>query len=152
MVDQSYRERIEAMIVHAFPSATVVCPYKAMVNRFGSRREILLQELQRLAILPVLSADAYPNGLQEVVAFFVEMTSRAAAADVLVAYLAADEPSMGTAMEMWSAYTSGRIVVTITAARDSLAVLATSRFIVADTDSFAHLLNEPGALTGKLQK
>lgn len=147
IVDQGYRERIEGMIVHAFPSATVICPYKAMVTAFGAKREMLLQDLQRIGTLPIASADAYPIGLQEVVAFFREMTRRAAAADVLVAYLAADEPSMGTAMEMWSAHAAGRIVITITAARDSLAVLATSRFIVPDLDAFAHLLTPSGALT-----
>ena len=150
IVDQSYRECIEGTIVHAFPTATVICPYKSMVAAFGGKREVLLQDLQRLETLPVVSADAYPCGLQEVVAFFGEMTRRAAAADVLVAYLAADEPSMGTAMEMWSAHAAGRIVITITAARDSLAVLATSRFIVPDLDAFAHLLSPSGAFTREL--
>lgn len=145
IVDQGYRERVEATIRRAFPDATVICPYKAMLAAFGAKREALLQELEHLATLPVATADAYERGLQEVVAFFATMTHRAAAADVLVAYLAADEPSMGTAMEMWSAHAAGRLVVTITAVRDSLAVLATSRIIVPDLDAFAHLLDPPDA-------
>jgi hypothetical protein len=145
IVDQGYRERMEAAIRRAFPDATVICPYKAMLTAFGAKREALLQELEHLATLPVATADAYERGLREVVAFFADMTRRAAAADVLVAYLAADEPSMGTAMEMWSAHAAGRTVITITAMRDSLAVLATSHVIVPDLDAFAHLLNPPDA-------
>lgn len=145
IVDQGYRERMEVTIRRAFRDATVICPYKAMSAAFGPKREALLQELARLAVQPVVTSEAYESGLQEVVAFFADMTRRAAAADVLVAYLAADEPSMGTAMEMWSAHAAGRAVVTITAARDSLAVLATSRFIVPNLDAFAHLLDPPDA-------
>jgi hypothetical protein len=152
IVDQGYRERIEAAIRHAFPDATVICPYKAMLASFGAKRDALLQELEHLATLPVATADAYERGLREVVAFFATMTHRAAATDVLVAYLAADEPSMGTAMEMWSAHAAGRLVITITTARDSLAVLATSRVIVPDLDAFAHLLDPPDALLRMMQQ
>jgi hypothetical protein len=152
IVDQGYRERMEATIRCAFPDANVICPYKAMLAAFGAKREALLRELEHLATLPVATAETYGRGLQEVVAFFADMTRRAAAADVLVAYLAADEPSMGTAMEMWSAHAAGRTVVTITAARDSLAVLATSRVIVPDLDAFAHLFDPPDAFRRTLHQ
>ena len=151
IVDQRYREMIGATVRNAFPSANVICPYESMVASFGGRRDALLTELEEVSSAPVALAAEYPRGIADVVTFFDDMTRRASAADVVVAYLAADEPSMGTAMEMWSAHAAGRIVIAITNLRDSLAVLATSDFIVPDLEAFARLLSPGETLVTRLR-
>ena len=151
IVDQRYRETIAATIRDAFPSASIICPYEAMVGLFAERRDALLVDLHEVSRVPVALAAEYPRGIADVVTFFDDMTRRASAADVVVAYLASDEPSMGTAVEMWSAHAAGRTVVAITNLRDSLAVLATSDFIVPGLEAFARLLAPDEALVTHLR-
>ena len=151
IVDQTYRDRIAVIIRDAFPSATIICPYESMRALFTERRESLLRELGVVAASPVALAAEYPRGIRDVVTFFRDMTHRASAADVVVAYLHDDEPSMGTAMEMWSASAAGRLVIAITTARENLAVLAASRFIVPDLEAFARLLGADHVLARELR-
>lgn len=151
IVDQRYRETIAATIRNVFPTANVICPYESMVASFGGRRNALFKDLEEVLRAPVVLAVEYPRGIADVVTFFDDMTRRASAADVVVAYLAADEPSMGTAMEMWSAHAAGRTVIAITNLRDSLAILATSDFIIPDLEAFARLLSPGGVLITHLR-
>jgi hypothetical protein len=64
---------------------------------------------------------------------FLEMTAAAAEADVLIAYL--PTASMGTAMEMWSAFRAGRHIIAVTPMRHHWAIRFTANEIYPDLDS-----------------
>ncbi len=83
---QDYRERLKRAIARTVPDAEVYCPVE--------------HHPQSLS---------FPDDHARQV--FFDLMSRAATADVLVAYL--PEASMGTAIEMWNAYHAGKVVLTI---------------------------------------
>ncbi|MBC3991567.1 hypothetical protein H8N00_22340 [Streptomyces sp. AC563] len=60
-----------------------------------------------------------------------------------MAWLPGHEPSTGTAAEVLSAHRAGRTVVTVTALRQNLAVLACATVIVPDLDAFDAWLAHP---------
>ena len=64
---------------------------------------------------------------------FRHYTAAAAQADVLIAYLPC--VSMGTAMEMWSAYCAGRYIIAVTPFVHHWAILATANEILPDLDT-----------------
>jgi hypothetical protein len=64
---------------------------------------------------------------------FLHYTAAAAEADILIAYLPC--VSMGTAMEMWSAYCAGRYIVAVTPFIHHWAILATANEILPDLET-----------------
>lgn len=84
---QDYRERIKEIICQSIPDADVYCPIE---NHPNSLR--------------------YDDGYAREV--FLGHIDQGAEADVLVAFL--PEASMGTAVEMWEAWKSGRVVISVT--------------------------------------
>jgi hypothetical protein len=69
--------------------------------------------------------------------------------DVLVAF--APEASMGTAIEMWQAYSAGRTVVTISPLKHNWAVRFLSHELYADVDDFESALTS-GQLAKRLEE
>jgi hypothetical protein len=64
---------------------------------------------------------------------FLTMTTAAAEADVLIAYL--PRPSMGTAMEMWSAFQAGKYIIAVTPLLHHWAIRFTANEIFPDLES-----------------
>ena len=108
--DQDYRERIAAIVHRTHPGVEIVDPAKLHPNSV-----------------------AYPR--TQAVETFLDSLDRAAAADVLIAYL--PEASMGTALEIWHAYTAGRPVFVISPMANNWMLWATATRILADLDAFA---------------
>ena len=86
MHDQDYRPRLKELIEAHLPDAQVYCPLQTHPGSFGY---------------------SYARGRD----VFMHHNRMAAECDVLVAYL--PEASMGTAVEMWEAHRTGRVVLTI---------------------------------------
>ena len=85
---------------------------------------------------------------------FESMTSQAAEADVLIAYL--PEASMGTAIEMWTAFNAGTTIIAVTPLQHNWVVRLTADTVLPDLDTllstietgrFPQLLTKDGQLT-----
>ena len=74
---------------------------------------------------------------------FVSLTSLAGQADVVIAYL--PTASMGTAIEMWTAYNANKYIIAVTELKHNWVVKITADEIVPDLDSLLQLL-ESGRL------
>lgn len=112
---QSYRERIVGLLRARLPEVQVYCPI-----------------------------ENYPDSLSfsDVVAHstFLGLMARAAEADVLVAYV--PEASMGTAIEMWQAHRSGRLVVAISPMAANWAVRFLSDVLLPDLEAFERFVRD----------
>ena len=71
---------------------------------------------------------------------FTSMTSLAADADVLIAYL--PEASMGTAIEMWSARSGGTYIIAVTPLKHNWVVLVTADEIVPDLNGLIEMIED----------
>lgn len=71
-------------------------------------------------------------------AMFRRYVDVAGQVDLLIAYL--PEASMGSAMEMWSAYTAGVPILAVSPLRSNWALAATASLILDDLDSFRSFL------------
>lgn len=80
---------------------------------------------------------------------FCHYVNTAATADVLIAYLPC--VSMGTAMEMWSAYNAGRYIIAVTPFIHHWAILATANEILPDLETLLAYI-ENGRLSEVLTK
>jgi hypothetical protein len=134
--DQEYREEIRKIILERYPAAAVICPLKLLLERFAGRSEQARADYERETAGEILNTKAYGPVVAEIRAAFVELTELAAQADVLVAYLPNHEASMGTAMEMWSAFSHGKAVISITPMTRNLSVVSTSDVILPSIESF----------------
>lgn len=150
-MDQEYRVTLRKIILDRYPDATVICPLVLLQQRFSNREDQARADYERETNGEVLDATNYSPVVLEIRTAFVELTELAAQADVLVAYLPNQEASMGTAMEMWSAYSHGRPVITITTMTRNLSIIGTSNIVlhsIADfegflgSDRFSELLEE----------
>jgi hypothetical protein len=88
-----------------------------------------------------LARTEYSPGIRDLTEMFVRLVRLAGESDVLVSCLPGREPSMGTAVEMWSAFSRGRTVISITRMVQNLAVLGASHIIVPDIRSFSGILS-----------
>lgn len=80
---------------------------------------------------------------------FLSMTRQAANVDLMIAYL--PRPSMGTAMEMWEAFSAGIYIIAITPMMHHWAVRFTANEIVPDLETLlADIAN--GRITQLLQQ
>jgi len=107
--EQGYRDEIAALVRRYHPEVEIVDPLK-------------------------LHPDSVSYSREEAVATFLSMLDEAAAADVLVAYL--PEASLGTAIEVWRAYTAGKPVYVISPMANNWMLWATSTRIFADLAAF----------------
>jgi nicotinamide-nucleotide amidase len=115
--DQDYRTAIREIIVRHCPGAEVVCPLE-------------------------LHPDSIGYGYEQGKETFLELAERAAQADILVAYL--PEASMGTAIEMWHAYSAGARILTISPMAENWVVKFLSDRVFPTTEEFAEFLAEGG--------
>ena len=114
---QDWRRRVRGAIRRHHPDAEVYCHYEA-------------------------HPCSIEYELPEILATLADGNRRAAATDVLVAYL--PEASMGTAVEMYLASQAGAVVVTITPMRANWVVRAYSDRILPDLEAFEEFLADGG--------
>ncbi len=148
LADQSYRGEITEIILKHFPEAIIFDPLVEQYKRFGTRRESMLKSAAMLDREEVLYPDKMDPDLRELSGSFHELCDEAAKCDVIIAYFPKGELSMGTTVEMYSGWKKGKKVITISALRQNLALLACSHVIVPDIKSFDTLLSD-GFLTDK---
>jgi hypothetical protein len=110
---QDYRDEIAAVVRRHHPEIEIVDPAKIHPNSVDYTRE-------------------------RAVATFLDSLDRAAAADLLVAYL--PEASMGTALEIWRAHQAGKPVFVISPMASNWMLWATATRIFPDIDAFAAFL------------
>lgn len=106
---QDYRRRLVELLRGEFPDLAVYCP----IENYPGSLEF---------------TDEAARGT------FFGLMERAARADALVAYL--PEASMGTAVEMWQAHRSGRLVVTISPMAANWSVRFLSDVLLPDISAF----------------
>lgn len=108
--EQDYRHEIRAVIRRHHPEVEIVDPVELHPTSVDYDRE-------------------------RAVHTFLQMLDRAAAADVIVAYL--PEASMGTALEIWRAHEAGKPILVISPMVNNWMLWATATHIFADLDAFA---------------
>ena len=108
--DQSYRAQIAAVVRRHHPEVEIVDPAQ-------------------------LHPDSVTYGREQAVTTFLDSLNRAAAADILIAYL--PQASMGTALEVWRAYDAGKPVFVISPMVNNWMLWATATRILADMDAFS---------------
>jgi hypothetical protein len=106
--DQDYRQRIAAALAASVPGVAITDPW-------------------------ALNPDSVNYEAEQARHTFLTMTAAAAEADVLIAYL--PKPSMGTAMEMWSAFQAGRYIIAVTPLLHHWAIRFTANEIFPDLES-----------------
>lgn len=145
-MNQDYRSALQTIIRNKYPDATIVCPLVLLQERFAGRLDQAVAAYEQETAGEILDAAEYGPIVAEIRAAFAELTELAASADVLIAYLPNHEASMGTAMEMWSAYARGRSVIAITSMTRNLSIVSTSDIVLPSIESFAAFL-EAGKLS-----
>jgi hypothetical protein len=122
--DQTYRDRIAAIVRRHHPDIEIVDPAK-------------------------LHPDSVAYARQRAVETFRDSLQRAAAADGLIAYL--PEASMGTAIEIWHAHEAGKPVFVISPMLNNWMLWVTATRIFPDIDAFSTFV-ENGHLREHLQQ
>lgn len=151
LADQNYREVLRGMIQDRYPDAIVRDPAALMwIDTVHPRVEIRSAHAA-LANSPIVRRTALAAPVCELIDVFHRLTDLAGQSDVCVAWLPENEPSMGTAAEMLSAYRAGREVVAITPMRQNLAILACATLIVPTLQEFARWLDAGHAATPEVQ-
>lgn len=136
LADQSYRPTITKAIRRYFPNAVVHDPAERMWDNLRTSRERIREAHAALHRTPTVTRSDLDPALIELTQIFHRQTALAGNCDVCVVFLPENEPSMGTAAEMLTAYNAGRLVVAITGMRQNLAVLACSHLIVDSIEKF----------------
>jgi hypothetical protein len=140
-IDQGYRSILQQVILRTYPNSVIHCPLELLRKRFTGRLEQALAAYAQETAAEVLDSDKYSPLVCEIRSAFVDLTHMAAQCDVLIAYLPDHEASMGTAMEMWSAYSHDRIIITISSMTQNLALVATSTVLLPSIDLFEDFLS-----------
>jgi hypothetical protein len=122
---QGYREQIAALVRRHYPGVEILDPFQLHPNSVTYSR-------------------------QEAVATFLAMLDEAAAADVLIAYL--PEASLGTAAEVWRAYTAGTPVYVLSPLIHNWMLWATATRILPDWDAFEAFIAGGGLASHLEQK
>jgi len=141
LADQSYRPMLIKAIRRYFPSAVVHDPAERMWDNLKTSRERIREAHTALLQTPTIAKPGLDPALLELTQIFHRQTALAGTCDVCVVFLPDNEPSMGTAAEMLTAYNAGRFVVAITGMRQNLAVLACSHLIVDSIGKFEDWLS-----------
>jgi hypothetical protein len=105
---QDYRQRITEAIQRHLPGAQITDPYALHPHSIHYDAETARD-------------------------VFHSLTAAAAGADVLIAFL--PQASMGTAMEMWTAYQAGKHIIAVTPLVHQWAIRFTANEILADLDA-----------------
>jgi hypothetical protein len=140
LAEQDYRQALRTRILERYPDALIHDPGQIMWRDMKHARDTVRSAHAELRATPTFLQRELCAPLRDLVGMFHRLVEMAALSDVCVAWLPGHEPSMGTAVEMSSAYRAGKIVVAITEMRQNLAVLACSSVIVPDIEAFSHWL------------
>lgn len=105
---QDYRQQISQVLQSHLPGITISDPWTLHPN----------------------SVTYEPPQIQDT---FMSMTNLAGSADVLIAYL--PHASMGTAIEMWTAYHAGKYIIAVTPMSQNWVVRVTANELLPDLDS-----------------
>jgi hypothetical protein len=111
--DQDYRARITAALEFSCPGVQVSDPF-------------------------ALHPDSVNYEMDQVRDTFESLTSLAGQADVVIAYL--PTASMGTAIEMWTAYNANKYIIAVTELKHNWVVKITADEIVPNMDALLELL------------
>ncbi|MGD2078203.1 MAG: hypothetical protein PVH18_07455 [Chloroflexota bacterium] len=122
--DQDYRARISAALEKCWPGVQITDPY-------------------------ALHPGSVDYKMDDVRSTFESMTGMAGEADLIIAYL--PTASMGTAIEMWTAYKANKYVIAVTELRHNWVVKVTADEVVPDMDALLALL-ESGRLAQILNR
>jgi hypothetical protein len=136
LADQSYRTTLREAIHRYLPNALVHDPAERMWDNLQTSRERIRDAHAALLQVPTVVRSELDPALLELTRIFHRETATAGSCDVCVVFLPGNEPSMGTAAEMLTAYSTGKFVVAITEMRQNLAVLACSHLIVDSIENF----------------
>lgn len=139
-VEQGYRSALQELIRRHYRDAIIHCPLEVLRRRFASNLDQALAAYEHETAAETLYCDRFSPLVSEVRAAFVDLVTLASEADVLVAYLPGHEASMGTAMEMWSAFSRGRVIITISAMTQNLAIVSTSTVLLPSVEHFDRFL------------
>lgn len=139
-VDQTYRREIESIIHECFPDATVHCPGRLMKQKLASQEAGIRDVLHTLTDQPTVNPPALPASIQALTACFHELTDLAGQCDVCIACLPNHQASMGTAIEIYSAWQQGRTVIAVTDMVRNLAMLSCCTHIVRNFGDLRTLL------------
>ena len=115
--DQDYRREIADLVREHLPQAQVFDPFD--------------QHPDSLSYNPAQGRDV-----------FFDLMDRASQTDILIAFL--PEASMGTAIEMWSAFHSGAVILTVSGLTENWVVRFLSDKVVPDIDALRGFLKENG--------
>lgn len=96
-----------------------------------------------------LHPDSVNYGLDKVRDTFVSMTDMAGEADALIAYL--PQASMGTAIEMWTAFNADKYIIVVTPLKHNWVVRVTADEILPDLDTLLEQI-ENGRLARLLEQ
>ncbi|MGP4051919.1 hypothetical protein ACTWQR_48910 [Streptomyces sp. 2A115] len=141
LIDQSYRAALTKCIRAHRPGAVIHDPGALMAEWEAAHRADVRAAHAALRDMPTVHRSELTPELVDLTDMFHRLTRLASSSDVCVAWLPGHEPSMGTATEMLSAFRAGRTVVSITAMRQNLAVLACSTVILPDLPAFTQWLD-----------
>ena len=133
---QHYRSRISEIVRRHHPAAECFDPHLAMQSFVRSSRIPLGLGIARLKTASGFDETRASDAILALRDKFRELTLEAGRCDLVVAYLPGRVPSMGSAMEMYSAHLGGATVVSVTRMRENLSVLSTSDVIVPDLRRF----------------
>lgn len=136
LADQSYRNTLKEAIHRQVPYALIHDPAERMWDNLRTSRERIREAHAALIHTPTVIRSELNPALLELIEIFHRQTVQAGACDVCVVFLPGNEPSMGTAAEMLTAYCAGKFVVAISSMRQNLAVLACSHLIVDSIEKF----------------
>ena len=117
ITSQNYRDQIAALIREHIPQAEIIDPNQIHPDGVNYDRELAKKTL-------------------------IEMAQRAAEVNCLIAYV--PEASMGTALEMWHAYSAGVPVYTISPMEENWVIFSLSEQVFPDMAAFGEFVAAGG--------
>ena len=142
VMNQGYRDELRRIISGFYPASKLLCPLEILTEKFGTRRSEMAAHYANTVSAGILEATAYDDQMKEILTAFTELVRLAATTDVVVAYIPDHEASMGTAMEIWSAYAARRVVIGISPMRHNLALVSTCAVVLPTLADFEEFLRK----------
>jgi hypothetical protein len=135
---------LQKVLLKYHPGAIIHCPLDILRKRFSEKLDQAVAAYMQETATSTLELSRYSSTVLEIRSAFVDLVNLASEADVLIAYLPDHEASMGTAMEMWSAFSHDKVIVTISALTQNLAVVSTSTLVLPTIEDFDKFLSHAG--------
>ncbi len=140
-VDQTYRLKIIDIINKYCINPHVYCPLVLMTKWLAEKERGIRDSHAGLLGQETIQKESLDANLIVLTDTFTRLTELAGKVNVTIAYIPGKEPSMGTAMEMWSTYNNGGIVITISSMLQNLAILSTSSIILPNLNALSNLFS-----------